>query len=187
MWRIRLCFSRRCLIYVITSFVLAPPFDFTLCLASAGARVFYDEEDDDDNASEFNHQTRHCFHRQCVMFLLHKANHLVKGSRCRGGIVNIRFGCSRVLAKRSKKKKVFPPHIITCTTRLRHKSALSRVDACDAQKKRRRFAAGTRTLVDRGHYFHLKAGHDNHLHHSEPIRKWYDASFLACVTNFSRY
>ena len=92
MWRIRLCFSRRCLIYVITSFVLAPPFDFTLCLASAGARVFYDDEDDDDNASEFNHQTRHCFHRQCVMFLLHKANHLVKGSRCRGGIVNIRGG-----------------------------------------------------------------------------------------------
>ena len=97
MWRIRLCFSRRCLIHVITSFVLAPPFDFTLCLASAGARVFYDDEDDDDNASEFNHQTRHCFHRQCVMFLLHKANHLVKGSRCRGGIVNIRFGCSRAL------------------------------------------------------------------------------------------
>jgi hypothetical protein len=26
------------------------------------------------------------------MFLLHKANHLVKGSRCRGGIVNIRGG-----------------------------------------------------------------------------------------------
>ena len=97
MWRIRLCFSRRCLIHVITSFVLAPPFDFTLCLASAGARVFYDDEDDDDNASEFNHQTRHCFHRQCVMFLLHKANHLVKGSRCRGGIVNIRCGCSRAL------------------------------------------------------------------------------------------
>ena len=29
------------------------------------------------------------------------------------------------------------------------------------------FAAGTRTLVDRDHYFHLKAGHDNHLHHNE--------------------
>ena len=83
--------------------------------------------------------------------------------------------------------KFFPPCIITRTTRIRHKSALSRVDACNAQKKRRRFAAGTRTLVDRGHYFHLKAGHDNHLHHSEPIRKWYDASFLACVTLFSRY
>ena len=46
------------------------------------------------------------------------------------------------------------------------------------------FAAGTRTLVDRGHYFHLKAGHDNHLHHSEPIRKWYKASFLTCDTIF---
>ena len=105
MWRMCLCFSRRCLIYVITSFVLAPPFEFTLCLASAGARVFYYEEDDDDNASEFNHQTRHCLHRQCVMFLLHKANHLVKGSRCRGGIVHIRVGCSCALLVRPNSSK----------------------------------------------------------------------------------
>ena len=105
MWRMCLCFSRRCLIYVITSFVLAPPFEFTLCLASAGARVFYYEEDDDDNASEFNHQTRHCLHRQCVMFLLHKANHLVKGSRCRGGIVNTRGVCSGVLLVRPESPK----------------------------------------------------------------------------------
>ena len=34
------------------------------------------------------------------------------------------------------------------------------------------FAAGTRTLVDREIYLILKAGHDHHLHHSEPIRKW---------------
>ena len=47
---------------------------------------------------------------------------------------------SRVLSKRSKKqKKVFPPHIITRTTRTRHKSALSRVDTCNAQKKRTTF------------------------------------------------
>ena len=46
------------------------------------------------------------------------------------------FSC---LVKKEQKKKVFPPHIITCTTRLRHKSALSRVDACDAQKKRTTF------------------------------------------------
>ena len=46
------------------------------------------------------------------------------------------FSC---LVKKEQKKKVFPPCIITCTTRLRHKSALSRVDACNAQKKRTTF------------------------------------------------
>ena len=39
-------------------------------------------------------------------------------------------------------------------------------------KKMDVFAAGTRTLVDREIYLILKAGHDHHLHHSEPIRKW---------------
>ena len=46
------------------------------------------------------------------------------------------FSC---LVKKEQKKNVFPPHIITRTTRTRHKSALSRVDACNAQKKKTTF------------------------------------------------
>ena len=47
------------------------------------------------------------------------------------------FSC--LVKKEQKTKKVFPPHIITRTTRTRHKSALSRVDTCNAQKKRTTF------------------------------------------------
>lgn len=115
------------------------------------------------------------------------ANHMVKGRSCRGGIVNIRFGCSRVLSKRSKKKKFFRHVSLRARRDYDTKARSHALTRAMRKKKGRRFAAGTRTLVDRGHYFHLKAGHDNHLHHSEPIRKWYDASFLACVTIFSRY
>ena len=38
-----------------------------------------------------------------IMFLLRIANHLVMDSRCRGGIVHIRGGCSRVRLVRPRK------------------------------------------------------------------------------------
>ena len=95
------------------------------------------------------------------------------------------FSC---LVKKEQKTKKFFRHISLLARREYDTKARSHaLTRAMRKKKRRRFAAGTRTLVDRGHYFHLKAGHDNHLHHSEPIRKWYDASFLACVTLLSRY
>ena len=123
-----------------------------------------------------------------VTLHLRIANQMVMGSYCRGGIVHIRFGCSRVLSKRSKKKKFFRHISLRARRDYDTKARSHALTPVQLRKKKgRRFAAGTRTLVDRGHYFHLKAGHDNHLHHSEPIRKWYDASFLTCVTLFSRY
>ena len=117
------------------------------------------------------------------------ANPMVKDSSCRGGIVHIRFGCPLVFCQKgAKNKKKFFRHISLRARRDYDTKARSHaLTRAMRKKKGRRFAAGTRTLVDRGHYFHLKAGHDNHLHHSEPIRKWYDASFLACVTIYSRY
>ena len=88
------------------------------------------------------------------------------------------------LVKKEQKKKFFR-HISLLARREHDTKARSHaLTRAMRKKKGRRFAAGTRTLVDRGHYFHLKAGHDNHLHHSEPIRKWYKASFLTCVTIF---
>ena len=112
------------------------------------------------------------------------ANPMVMDSSCRGGIVNRK---DKTFKKGAKKKKFF--RHISLRARREHdtKARSHALTRAMRKKKGRRFAAGTRTLVDRGHYFHLKAGHDNHLHHSEPIRKWYDASFLACVTLFSRY
>ena len=125
---------------------------------------------------------------RCVTLRVLIANRMVTDSSCRGGIAHIRCGCSRVLSKRSKKQKKFFRHISLLARREHDTKARSHaLTRAMRKKKGRRFAAGTRTLVDRGHYFHLKAGHDNHLHHSEPIRKWYDASFLACVTLLSRY
>ena len=46
------------------------------------------------------------------------------------------------------------------------------------------FAAGTRTLVDREIYLILKAGHDHHLHHSEPIFENGPSEFPRVCYNF---
>ena len=92
----------------------------------------------------------------------------------------------KTFLKRSKKKSL-SDGILILARREYDTKARSHALTHAMRKKMDVFAAGTRTLVDRGHYFHLKAGHDNHLHHSEPIRKWYKASFLTCDTIFTWY
>ena len=42
------------------------------------------------------------YSESCIMFLLRIANHMVMDSRCRGGIVHIRVGCSRALCTARK-------------------------------------------------------------------------------------
>ena len=52
----------------------------------------YDDDDDDDSNS-------------CITLHLRIANRVVIGSCCRGGIVNIRGGCSRALLERRPRPK----------------------------------------------------------------------------------
>ena len=46
-----------------------------------------------------------CDFKSCVALHVRIANHLVMGSRCRGGIVHIRCGCSRALLVRPQSPK----------------------------------------------------------------------------------